>query len=180
MHQADVACCVVARPTGDRPVVVAVTHDVQQAGVMLQDMLAEVVNGSDVAKAFASLLDEDTPTLAELRHGSKLSQIAVPLPDVENADRDQISVAGAQRAAMTHDGNDRSQSETVSSQESVDEYSVQHGQGENESDGIVDLMLQRTDFLAFAEFVLDSACFSLLQESATGNWQSPSAKLSHR
>ena len=164
----------------DQSVVRADTQDVQQAGAMLQDMLAEVVNGSDVAKALAGLHEEDIPTLAELRHGSKLIQTAVPLPDVESADRDQLSAAGAQEAAMAHDGNDRSHLEALSAQERVDVGSTQEEQGENESDGTVNNTLQQSDFLAFAEFVLDSACFSLLQESAAGKWQSPSAKLSPR
>ena len=166
--------------TVDEPVVVAVTEDVQQAGAMLQDMLAEVVNGSDVAKALASLLEEETPTLAELRHGSKLSQTAVPLPDIENADGDQIKEAGIQEAAMAHDGNHHSRSEAISTQERVDVYSVQAGQEENEGGGTLDNTLQQPEFQAFAEFVLDSACFSLLQESAAGKWQLPSAKLSPR
>ena len=148
---------------------------------MLQDMLAEVVNCSDVGKALAGLLEEETPTLAELRHGSKLSQTAVPLPAAENADRDTTSIAGNQKAAMPHNGNDHSLSKAISAQERMGGCSLEkEEQGNHEDGGMMDTMLQQPDFQAFAEFVLDSACFSLLQESAAGKWQPPSAKLNPR
>lgn len=160
-------------------VVVAVTQDVQQAGAMLQDMLAEVVNGSDVAKALANLLEEETPTMAELRHGSKLNQAAVPLPAAEDADEDQSNVLGHQEAAVAHGGN---RSSAVSNQAGKDSSSreEQEEQGRDEDGVVTNTMLQQPDFQAFAEFVLDSACFSLLQESAAGKWQPPSVKRSPR
>ena len=161
----------------DWPVVGAVTHEVQQAGAMLQDMLAEVVNGSDVAKALASLLKEETPTLAELRHGSKLSQAAVPLPATQHPDEDQTNVASNQDAAMADNGN---HAEASSPHERVDASSPQEGKENCGKEGTVDRMLQQPDFQSFAEFVLDSACLSLLHESAAGKWQSPSERLSPR
>lgn len=147
---------------------------------MLQDMLAEIVNGSDVAKALAGLLEEETPTLAELRHGSKLSQTAVPLPDAESADGDQTSTAGNQEAAMPHDGDSGNCSEAMRAHKSMDGCALEEDQGNNADGGTMDAMLQQPDFQAFAEFVLDSACFGLLQESAAGKWQPPSAKLNPR
>lgn len=164
----------------DQSVARAVTQDVQQAGAMLQDMLAEVVNGSDVAKALAGLFEEETPILAELRHGSKLSQAAVPLPAAESANGDQTSTAGNQEAAMAHDSNNGNHSEAISAQESMGSCSLEEENGDNKDGDTTDTVLQQPDFQAFAEFVLDSVCFSLLQESAAGKWQPPSAKLNAR
>lgn len=155
----------------------AVTQDVQQAGALLQDMLAEVVNGSDVAKALANLLEEETPTMAELRHGSKLSQTAVPLPAAEDADQHQSNVMSSQEAAVAP-GSSAASTQARKGSSSLEEE--QEGQGSVEDGLATNTMLQQPDFQAFAEFVLDSACFSLLQESAAGKWQPPSVKLSPR
>lgn len=154
-----------------RSLLLADTDDVRQAGTVLEGMLAEVVNGSDVATALASLLDEETPTLAELRHGSKLSQAAVPLPTVQSGDGNQVLEASSQDVFMAQDGFEaRSVQEDVGTCTSQDEH--------DSSDSAVDRTLEQPDFQVFAEFVLDSACFSLLQESAAGKWQSPGERLS--
>lgn len=155
----------------------AVTQDVQQAGALLQDMLAEVVNGSDVAKALANLLKEETPTMAELRHGSKLSQTAVPLP-AEDADQHQSNVMSSSQEAAVALGSSAASTQARKGSSSLEEE--QEGQGSDEDGVATNTMLQQPDFQAFAEFVLDSACFSLLQESAAGKWQPPSVKLSPR
>lgn len=171
----------IVNQVADQSVVAAVTQDVQQAGAMLQDMLAEVVNGSDVAKALANLLEEETPTMAELRHGSKLSQAAVPLPAAEDADEDPSNVMGIQEAAVARDDNHRSRSGALTTQAGMDSSSLKKVRQGSDEDGVAaNTMLQQPDFQAFAEFVLDSACFSLLQESAAGKWQPPSVKLSPR
>lgn len=159
-------------------VVVADTHDVRQAGTVLHDMLAEVVNSSDVATALASLHDEETPTMAELRHGSKLSQAALPLPCVLSGDGDQLHVASSQDAPRINNGSSHSHSEAASVQDDVEMCPAQGVDDSLDNDNAVDRMLEQPDFQVFAEFVLDSACFSLLQESAAGKWQSPSDRLS--
>ncbi|KAL3152962.1 hypothetical protein ABBQ38_011992 [Trebouxia sp. C0009 RCD-2024] len=154
------------------------THDVRQAGTVLHDMLAEVVNSSDVATALASLHDEETPTMAELRHGSKLSQAALPLPCVLSGDGDQLHVASSQDAPRINNGSSHSHSEAASVQDDVEMCPAQGVDDSLDNDNAVDRMLEQPDFQVFAEFVLDSACFSLLQESAAGKWQSPSDRLS--
>ena len=160
------------------PVLLADTQDVRLAGTVLQDMLAEVVNGSDVATALASLIDEETPTLAELRHGSKLSQAALPLPSEQTGDEYEVRAASSQDAPMVQDTSSQSGSEAVNREENVGTCQAQEGNDSLDNNGAVDRTLEQPDFQVFAEFVLDSACFSLLQESAAGKWQPPSKRLS--
>lgn len=130
-------------------------------------MLADVVNSSEVAMAVAALTEEVTPTMAELRHGSRLTQAAIPQPqggamsphrstaaEENTPDAADTSVSAASRAET----NVQSGVEGIESQEES-EKSVQGK------------VFQHADFQAFAEYVLESACFSLLQESAAGRWQ---------
>ena len=137
---------------------------------MLQDMLADVVNGSDVAAALTGLLEEQTPTLAELRHGSKLTRPAVSLPP------GQLPVSGDDSHVEAVAGDDTEKTCGDKGQALVPV--LQNEQDEDasilEEDDVVDSLIQQPDFQEFAEFVLDSACFSLLQESAAGRWQAPS------
>ena len=147
----------------------------QQAGAVLHDMLAEVVNSSDVASALDSLLEADTPTLAELQHGQKLSQAALPLP-AELPRRDSSHDTDA---ASTHDsGSAGDRSQHSNQRQAADERGPLASEAtaaqqyeETAAEGMLDKLLQQPDFQAFAEFVLDSACFNLLQESAAGDWQ---------
>ena len=155
---------------------IADANSVQEASAVLQDMLAELMNSSDVSAALDSLLEEETPTLAELRHGQKLNQAALPLPATQYSDVVLINAAGTQEAST---GQDRSESSSTQSaadkQQSVGRAILQqdHDSEGGNNEGLADSMLQYPEFQMFAEFVLDSACFSILQESAAGKWQPP-------
>ncbi|DBA87452.1 TPA: hypothetical protein ACH3X1_004491 [Trebouxia sp. C0004] len=144
--------------------------DVRQASAILQDMVADVINGSDVGMALAGLLEEETPTIAELRHGSRLAQTAVPMPTehqpVDDNPTSSITAGAAEGAQATGSSTDR-HGDAMTTE--VD-YGDTSGDAE---DAMIDKVFQQAEFQAFAEFVLDSACFSLLQESAAGRWQAP-------
>ena len=146
----------------------------------MEDILAEVVNGSDVASALAGLLEEETPTLAELRQGSRLAQAAVPLPantqhglQYENADSSTAgtSVAeGDQSQALTADTQQRAAVDPgqIEAQEEVSE-----AMSTDDEQSVMSRVAQQPEFQTFVEYVLESACFSLLQESAADKWQAP-------
>ena len=154
--------------------------DVQQASAMLQDMLAEVVNGSDVASALAGLLEEETPTLAELRHGSKLTQSAVPLPtDQQSVPDNSSSGASTDTHPQDQTHSELSDKSEVESKPALQQQTEDRLDVAETSDGddMTDRVLQQPEFQAFAEFVLESACFSLLQESAADRWQAPDESL---
>lgn len=156
----------------------AAAHDVQQASALLQDMLADVVNGSDVASALAGLLEEETPIIAELRYGSRLRQNAVPLPTGRDSGYDGSTCGTSMDAIRGAQGQDaaadRDQDGMIRQQETPEEEEVGvDGSNSGDEEGVINKVLQQPEFQAFAEFVLDSACFSLLQESAAGNWQAP-------
>lgn len=141
-------------------------------------MLADVVNGSDVASALAGLLEEETPTFAELRYGSRLRQTAVPLPTGHNSGYDG-SVCSNSTDTVRGDGGvdaatDRDENGMTRQQETAEEEEVGvDGSNSGDEEGVINKVLQQPEFQVFAEFVLDSACFSLLQESAADNWQAP-------
>ena len=146
--------------------------EVQQASAILQDMVADVINGSDVAIALSGLLEEETPTIAELRHGSRLAQTAVPMPTehqpVDDSTTSSIKTGAAQGPQATGSSTDRlGDGGAMTSKEDNADTSNDAG------DAVIDKVFQQAEFQAFAEFVLDSACFSLLQESAAGRWQAP-------
>ena len=156
---------------------IAAPDNLQEASAVLQDILAELVNSSDVSAALDSLLEEETPTLAEVRHGQKLSQAALPLPATHDGDVDHNKVVDTQPSSTRQDGSDSSSAQAAAGkQQSVGQEVMQHDRDSEGRDngGFVDRMLQQPDFQVFAEFVLDSACLSILQESAAGNWQPPS------
>ena len=142
----------------------------QQASAILQDMVADVINGSDVAIALAGLLEEETPTIAELRHGSRLAQTAVPMPTehqlVSDSPASSIKVGAAEGAQTTGSSTDRHGNVVTTEEDNADTSG-------DAGDAVIDKVFQQAEFQAFAEFVLDSACFSLLQESAAGRWQAP-------
>ncbi len=134
---------------------------------MLQDMLADVVNGSDVASALAGLLEEETPTLAELRHGSKLTQVAIPLPTHQQSDGGSTGNSiDATSGDKVLDASDDVLQKAMPSQQQQQTEGAANAGGGVDGDTVIDGVLQQPEFQAFAEFVLDSACFSLLQESA--------------
>ena len=144
--------------------------EVQQASAILQDMVADVINGSDVAIALAGLLEEETPTVAELRHGSRLAQTAVPMPTEHQAVYDSPSSSsqvGAAEGAQTMGSSTDRHGDAMTSEEDSADTSGDAG------DAVIEKVFLQAEFQAFAEFVLDSACFSLLQESAAGRWQAP-------
>ena len=142
--------------------------NVRQASAILQDMVADVINGSDVAIALAGLLEEETPTIAELRHGSRLAQTAVPMPTehqlVSDSPTSSIKAGAAEGAQTT--STDRQGGAMTTEEDSADTSG-------DAGDAVIDKVFQQAEFQAFAEFVLDSACFSLLQESAADRWQAP-------
>ncbi|KAL0051980.1 hypothetical protein WJX82_005745 [Trebouxia sp. C0006] len=144
--------------------------DVQQASAILRDMVADVINCSDVAIALAGLLEEETPTVAELRHGSRLAQTAVPMPTEHQAVYDSPSSSsqvGAAEGAQTMGSSTDRHGDAMTSEEDSADTSGDAG------DAVIEKVFLQAEFQAFAEFVLDSACFSLLQESAAGRWQAP-------
>lgn len=142
-----------------------------QATSMLEDILAEVINSSDVALAMAELLEEATPTWAELRHGTPLAQAAIPQPCGKSTDTNH----------STSSGEDRNADESVVSDLAPGSSghpgrNAQHADAAEEGaqvTGDVCRVVQHAEFQSFAEYVLESACFSLLQESAAGRWQDP-------
>jgi hypothetical protein len=145
---------------------------VQQASAILQDMVADVINGSDVAIALAGLLEEETPTVAELRHGSRLAQTAVPMPTEHQPVHDSSisnSQAGAAEGAQTMGSSTDRHGDAMHMTSEEDNADTSGDAG----DAVLEKVFQQAEFQAFAEFVLDSACFSLLQESAAGRWQAP-------
>ena len=155
----------------------AAAQDVHQASILLQDMLAEVVNGSDVATALAGLLEEETPTLAELRQGSSLLYAALPLP-AGGSSQAQHNTLEAEcisseanldqsEAAITH-----TQQAVEPSQEVAEEAEIDSEDAAGMS-AVQSKVVQQPGFHAFVEYVLESACFSLLQESAADRWQAP-------
>ncbi len=132
-------------------------------------MVADVINGSDVAIALAGLLEEETPTIAELRHGSRLAQTAVPMPTEHQLGYDSPSSSskGAAEGAQTMESSTDRHGDAMTSEEDSADTSNDAG------DAVIEKVFQQAEFQVFAEFVLDSACFSLLQESAAGRWQAP-------
>ena len=142
-----------------------------QATSMLEDILAEVVNSSDVALAMAELLQEETPTWAELRRGTPLAQAAIPQPGGKSTDTSHSSSSGE------HDNADESVVSDLAPGGSGDSgRNAQHADAAEEGaqqTGDVHGVIQHAEFQSFAEYVLESACFSLLQESAAGRWQDP-------
>ena len=133
-------------------------------------MVADVMNGSDVAIALAGLLKEETPTIAELRHGSRLAQTAVPMPTERQPACDSptsSNQAGAAEGAEAMESSTDGHGDAMTSEEDSADTSSDAG------DAVIEKIFQHAEFQAFAEFVLDSACFSLLQESAAGRWQAP-------
>lgn len=143
----------------------AEAQDVHEATSVLEEILAEVVNGSDVALAIAGLLEEDTPTWAELRHGSFLAQAAIPLPNGKSAD-------GPDNSSKRQNAGDATAPDMAAStvDPGITEQSAE-GTVEGSEQGHGNKVFQHAEFQAFAEYVLESACFSLLQESAAGRWQ---------
>jgi len=144
--------------------------DVRQSSAILQDMVADVINGSDVAIALAGLLEEETPTVADLRHGSRLAQAAVPMPTdhqtVYDSPTGSIKAGAAEGFQTMGSSTDRHGDPTTTEEDNADTSG-------DAGDAVIDKVFQQVEFQAFAEFVLDSACFSLLQESAAGRWQAP-------
>jgi len=128
-------------------------------------MVADVINGSDVAIAVAGLLEEETPTVAELRHGSRLAQTAVPMPTehqpVHDSSSSSTKADAAEGGQATGSSTDRHEDAMTSEKDNADTSG-------DAGDAVIEKVFQQAEFQAFAEFVLDSACFSLLQESAAG------------
>lgn len=148
--------------------------DVHQATSMLEDILAEVVNSSDVALAMAELLEEETPTWAELRRGTPLAQAAIPQPCGKPTDTNHSSSSSGE-----HDNADESVVSDLAPGSSGDSgRNAQHADDAEEGahdTGDVHRVIQHAEYQSFAEYVLESACFSLLQESAAGRWQDPNS-----
>lgn len=136
-------------------------------------MLAEVVNGSDVALAIADLLEEETPTWAALRHSTQLAQAVIPQPRGMATELPNSSTSSERRSMVEDVGpNQASSTADGSAEQASGADSAEEGVGQND----VDRVLQDAEFQALAEYVLESACFSLLQKSAAGRWQDPEPK----
>ena len=144
----------------------AEAQDVHEATSVLEEILAEVVNGSDVALAIAGLLEEETPTWAELRRGSLLAQAAIPLPNGKSTDELADSSKVQTAVGVTASDMAASTADDIGITEQTAE-----GSAEGTEQGHMNRVFQHAEFQAFAEYVLESACFSLLQESAAGRWQ---------
>ena len=116
--------------------------------------------------AIAGLSVEETPTMAEIRHGSRLRQTAIPQPQ-----GGAMSPYSTAAAANSPDIADKSTSDAfgadADAQSILEDAQLQEGPDKSAQDKV----FQHADFQAFAEYVLESACFSLLQESAAGRWQ---------
>lgn len=140
----------------------------------MEELLAEVINGSDVARAMADLLEEETPTWAELQHGTRLAESAISQPKGRSVELHSSSSSSdedpgrADRAAPERAASSGEDARLVT-ERATDAASTK----EDQDQGGVGRLLQDAEFQGIAEYVLESACFSLLQESAAGRWQNP-------
>ena len=129
------------------------------------------------ATALAGLLEEETTTLAELRQGSSLLHAAVPLPAGGSSQQQHNTLEAdsasseakldQSEAAITH-----TQQAVEQSQDAAEEAEIDSGDAAAMS-SVQCKVVQQPGFQTFVEYVLESACFSLLQESAADRWQAP-------
>ncbi|KAK9812626.1 hypothetical protein WJX72_000839 [[Myrmecia] bisecta] len=155
--------------------------ELADVAAVLADLLADALREDEVAEAFANLPPEEVPYWAEIRD----SELPPASPSTSQ-ESDQANASGCRANSGPEEPVDPTSSEpskpsmpgsengaavaTTSDPSPEVDPPVTSGSGMTAAADATEAVLKQPEFQAFAEFVLESAIYGMIQESALGDW----------